>query len=1289
MRNKNKHFKIIGSSILLFLLIALLTTTLSPNITTAQVWDEPVPNYFGPYPNFATSQLPTVTRDPTTGEVLSADGGIRKFIDSLPLLGPEGTNNLNQYLPVAISDTTTYPGCDYYEIALVEFTQKMHTDIAPTTLRGYVQLETSANYEQSQHYPLSYPDGSPILKADNTQAICVDQPRYLGPFIVAQKDMPVRIKFTNFLPTGEAGDLFLPVDTTVMGSGMGSIPMQNPDGSPMRNPDGMIMYESYTENRATLHLHGGNTPWISDGTPHQWITPSGEDTVYPKGVSVQYVPDMWFVDGEVIPNTIGQTTPPVAGASNNPGGDSMTFYYTNQQSARLLFYHDHAYGITRLNVYAGEAAGYIIRDQVEQALISQGLIPQDEIPLVLQDKTFVPDTTTPITNMWGTFDSQIAFQDPTWNTLRWGDTGSLWYPHVYMTMQNPGDTSGMNTFGRWHYAPWFWPPYTPEHPPVANPYMGQVHHGITEPALIPGVPNVSAPGEAFLDTPVINGVAYPYLDVKPQAYRFRILNAADDRGWNLQFYVADSTVTTIDGRNNTEVRMVPAVPTPGFPDTWPTDGRDGGVPDPTTAGPAFIQIGNEAGLLPTPAVLENKPVNWNWDMGTFDFGNINQNTLALAAAERADVIVDFSQFAGQTLILYNDNPAPNPAPDPRLDYYTDNPDQTDSGGAPSTIAGYGPNTRTIMQIRVADTTPATEYNTTTLNNAFASTSTTEGAYAAAQRAPIVPQAAYTSAFNQTFSDVYGTIYDNSLIFTPINATDPVTMSFQAKSIHDEMGGTYDVEYGRMQVQLGVEQTKSTPLTQTTILYGFADPSTEIIVPGIEAAPIGSLSDGTQIWRITHNGVDQHPMHWHMYDVQLINRVAWDNNIRPPDPNELGWKDTIRVNPLQDTYIALRPIVPDLPFDLPNSVRLLDPTMPEGEVLKTTGFIMDPTGQAITLTNHVVNFGWEYVWHCHILAHEEMDAMRAVSVAVPPVAPTNLIITPTESGISLTWTDNSLGETGFTIQRSEDSQFTTGLTSFTVAQNSSNYIDNSTVTDTTYYYRVIANNLVGDTFDYTITNPNAKGFQTVMVNSTASNTASTDQLYNIIRGPNDEILYSTYNFDTAQWSDLMALPSGATIDTPTATTIGGQLYIAVRGTDGSSIWFSSVNIADNSFSGWTNIPGGTPSAPTLTTNGQTLTLVVRGFNNLIYYKTYDPMTTTWSNWSSVANAATSDKIAAAMINDTMHLIVKGMTPNANLLWYASVNISSNTVSTWTLVQGTSPSAASLTADQATNRLFLVA
>ena len=50
----------------------------------------------------------------------------------------------------------------------------------------------------------------------------------------------------------------------------------------------------------------------------------------------------------------------------------QTFYYTNQQSARLMFYHDHAWGITRLNVYAGEAAGYVITDATEQKLFGPG-----------------------------------------------------------------------------------------------------------------------------------------------------------------------------------------------------------------------------------------------------------------------------------------------------------------------------------------------------------------------------------------------------------------------------------------------------------------------------------------------------------------------------------------------------------------------------------------------------------------------------------------------------------------------------------------------------------------------------------------------------------------------------------------------------------------------------------------------------------------------------------------------------------------------------------------------------
>ena len=128
--------------------------------------------------------------------------------------------------------------------------------------------------------------------------------------------------------------------------------------------------DCFKDNRATLHLHGGISPWISDGTPHQWITPANEDTPWPEGVDVRYVPDM-----------------PVG---NDPTDGVMTFYYTNQQSARLMFYHDHAWGTTRLNVYAGEAAGYVISDDKEKELVATNTIPADQIPLVVQDRTFVP-----------------------------------------------------------------------------------------------------------------------------------------------------------------------------------------------------------------------------------------------------------------------------------------------------------------------------------------------------------------------------------------------------------------------------------------------------------------------------------------------------------------------------------------------------------------------------------------------------------------------------------------------------------------------------------------------------------------------------------------------------------------------------------------------------------------------------------------------------------------------------------------------------------------------------------
>lgn len=202
--------------------------------------------------------------------------GLRKFVDGLPGLGSGGANNLGQYIPVGVPDTTSFPGSDYYEIALVQYTEQLHSDLPATLLRGYVQLSTAV--VPGGHLPLTTPGGGPITLPGGAQAFAVDKPSYLGPFIQATKDKPVRILFRNLLPTGEAGNLFLPVDTTVMGAGPGpnmDMAMPHNDQMPMC-ADSPKPSTCFSENRATLHLHGGITPWISDGTPHQWITPAGE-----------------------------------------------------------------------------------------------------------------------------------------------------------------------------------------------------------------------------------------------------------------------------------------------------------------------------------------------------------------------------------------------------------------------------------------------------------------------------------------------------------------------------------------------------------------------------------------------------------------------------------------------------------------------------------------------------------------------------------------------------------------------------------------------------------------------------------------------------------------------------------------------------------------------------------------------------------------------------------------------------------------------------------------------------
>jgi FtsP/CotA-like multicopper oxidase with cupredoxin domain len=246
--------------------------------------------------------------------------------------------------------------------------------------------------------------------------------------------------------------------------------------------------------------------------------------------------------------------------------------------------------------------------------------------------------------------------------------------------------------------------------------------------------------------------------------------------------------------------------------------------------------------------------------------------------------------------------------------------------------------------------------------------------------PIVPESAYASAYASMTVDTYSRIASTSIDFVAPSTTTTVTQGLEPKAIQE----LFELNYGRMNATLGVELPFTNFNTQTTIPLGYVDPLTENVANG-----------ETQIWKITHNGVDTHSIHFHLWNVQVINRVGWDGAIRPPDANELGWKETVRMNPLEDIIVALRPVAPTVPFPISDSVRPPDPTMPTTATLTVTN---PADGNPLSLVNTPISFGWEYVWHCHLLGHEENDMMRPISfngnaVELPPLGGGNGGVTP--------------------------------------------------------------------------------------------------------------------------------------------------------------------------------------------------------------------------------------------------------------------------------------------------------
>ncbi|HXY50241.1 MAG TPA: multicopper oxidase domain-containing protein [Terriglobales bacterium] len=696
---------------------------------------------------------------------------IRKFVTELPGLGPSGANRIGQYIPLATKRTIDFAGqpTDLYSLVVAEFSQTMHPNLpGKTHFFGYADLDTC------------------------------DQ-KYLAGVIVAKRGTPVLLTVTN----GLCDEHILPLDPSVMAG-----------------PNGLVVGD-LPQNRIATHLHGGLTPWFSDGTPFQWFTPTGMH-----GPSFMNVP----------------------GFRVRPG--TATHYYPNDQSARLVWYHDHAIGITRLNAYAGIASAYIVTDDFEAGLVSSGLLSDlVGIPLVIQDKSFVS--------------RDILRQDHTW---RWGNPGDLWYPHKYEVNTFRGEAA--NPQGRWDWGP-------TEVPPALG----------TKPLPRPA----SVVPEAFFDTSLVNGGVYPVASVPPKRVRFRILNGSQARFYHLNLYPEDPS-------NPGEARV-------------------------GTPGPILYQVGTEGGFLPAVAIHDNTaaiPLDPTDPSGNTAIPEGPFNLL-LAPAERADVVVDFNGVAvGSSFILYNDAPAPFPGGDARNDYYTGDPDQTGFGGAPSTLTGHGPNTRTLMKIVVT---------------------------AGTGDSLVTP--AWLAQLNAQLKTNFLTGNQPGLLF---NNGDPSRPAFPFEGVPDRrltLNEDFD-DFGRLIQTIGTF-TQNGLNNQGLPTWGLG-----YLAATTEKPKAGSI----EVWEIMNLTGDTHPMHFHLVNVQLIQRQPFTGDPNhwsyagppaPPDANEIGWKDTVRMNPGEITTVIMQ-------FNLPS----LPTAAMRNAVSPRTG-------------------GKEYVWHCHILEHEEHDMMRPLVI----------------------------------------------------------------------------------------------------------------------------------------------------------------------------------------------------------------------------------------------------------------------------------------------------------------------
>ncbi len=256
---------------------------------------------------------------------------------------------------------------------------------------------------------------------------------------------------------------------------------------------------------------------------------------------------------------------------------------------------------------------------------------------------------------------------------------------------------------------------------------------------------------------------------------------------------------------NTEVKMVDATPNGWYPPTWPTDGRAGGVPDPFTAGPKFIQIGNEGGFLPEISVRDNQPVNFDYDRGSATFGNVSEpgrlTTRRLKVRQSSwdrrngptSSWISPPCPPAPTSSCITTRPAPMPGFQPRYDYYTGNPDHPPPAAPPRPRSASAPTPGRSCSSGSGAPQPL-PFNLAALQAAW------PNIYLTSQPPPIVPQPYYPgpSIMRTGRATTYATINATTLTYQPVGFTNTVTKALGQKAITEVFE-----KYGRLKRQPGV------------------------------------------------------------------------------------------------------------------------------------------------------------------------------------------------------------------------------------------------------------------------------------------------------------------------------------------------------------------------------------------------------------------------------------------------------------------------------------------------------